>query len=56
MESGHMEWRRPKQFEGKWFIIPFEALQGLTLRSQRHLPIGQVQVMFYLPSGHGHLP
>ena len=31
-------------------------VQGLTLRSERHLPVGQVKVMFYLPSAHGHLP
>ena len=31
------------------------AIQGLTLRSERHLLVGQVKVMFYLPSAHGHL-
>jgi NOL1/NOP2/fmu family ribosome biogenesis protein len=33
-----------------------EHVQGLTLRFQKHLPIGQVQVRFNLPECDVHLP
>ena len=33
----------------------FIIVYNIPLRSQRHLPVGQIKVMFYLSSGHGHL-
>ena len=45
-----------KVWQNDWCFARAKHQQGLTLRSQRHLPIGQVQVMFYLPEGNAHLP
>ncbi|CAL8279422.1 unnamed protein product [Boreogadus saida] len=50
--GGQRRWSHPTQQGGG----QEEVEQGLTLRFQKHLPIGQVQVRFNLPECYVHLP